>query len=140
MPVVAVVDDVPEILTLMEEVLTDAGYRVVTGTNAGDVGGILACQNLVLLILDVRLPGGVTGLALLRAIREKPETANLPILVATADLTFLRENAGALKSLGYETLPKPFDSDALLDCVASLLPVAECEEPCSPLPPSDQSA
>ncbi len=128
-PLVAVVDEVPEILTLMEEVLTDAGYRVVTGTNAGDVGGILACQNLALLILDVRLPGAVTGLALLRAIREKPATANLPILVATADLTFLRENAGELKSLGCETLPKPFDIGSLLDYVASLLPVGRRSTP-----------
>lgn len=122
-PLVALIDDVPEILTLTAEVLTDAGYRVVTGTDANDVEGILEHERPDLLIIDIRLPGEITGLPLLRAIRGNAATARLPILVVTADLTFLRENVGALKSLGCETLQKPFDIDSLLDCVASLLPV-----------------
>jgi len=121
---VVVVDDYFDILTLMDEILGDEGYRVVTGTNADDIEGILARERPGLLILDVHLPGRVTGLPLLRTIRDYPATAHLPILVATADLNFLRENAGELKSLGCETLPKPFDIDYLLDCVASLLPVS----------------
>ncbi len=120
---VVVVDDYFDILTLMDEILGDEGYRVVTGTNADDIEGILARERPGLLILDVHLPGRATGLPLLRTIRDYPATAHLPILVATADLNFLRENAGELKSLDCETLPKPFDIDYLLDCVASLLPV-----------------
>jgi two-component system alkaline phosphatase synthesis response regulator PhoP len=122
-PLIAIVEGAPEILSLMAEGLGDAGYRVVTGENADDVEGILADELPNLLILDVRLPGTVTGLPLLHAMRDNPATAHLPILIATADVTFLRENAGALKSLGCETLPKPFDIDSLLGCVASLIPV-----------------
>ncbi len=125
---IAIVDDSPEILALVCEVLDDAGFCTVTGTEADDVEGLLAPEHPDLLILDVRLPGAVTGLPLLRALRENRSTAQLPILVATADLAFLRENAGALKTLGCEALPKPFDIDSLLDCVASLLPVGKPEE------------
>ena len=82
-----------------------------------------------LLILDVRLPGTATGLPLLRAIRDNPTTARLPILVATADVTFLREHAGALKNLDCATLPKPFDIESLLECVAALLPVGGHQQP-----------
>lgn len=127
-PFVAVVDEVPEILTLMDEILGDEGYRVVTGTNADDIEGILVRERPGLLILDVRLPGAVTGLPLLRTIRDYPATAHLPILVATADLNFLRENAGALKDLGCETLAKPFDIDAFLGCVGTLIPAHDRTE------------
>ncbi len=48
-----------------------------------------------LLILDVRVPGRVSGMPLLHTVRGNPATAKLPIPVATADVTFLRENAGA---------------------------------------------
>ncbi len=120
---VAIVDDYPEILALLSEVFVDAGFRIITGTNADDIEEMVACERPDLLIVDIRLPGTVTGLPLLRGIREKPATAHLPILVATADLNFLRENAWELKSLDCETLSKPFDLDSLLDCVASLLPV-----------------
>lgn len=120
-PRIALVDDVPEILTLMEEVLTDAGYRVVMGESADDVEEILAREHSDLLIIDIRLPGAVTGLPLLHLIRDNPTTAKTPILVITADTTFLRENVGALKALGCEALPKPFDVDALFGCVTSLL-------------------
>jgi DNA-binding response OmpR family regulator len=125
MPLVTLVVDVPEILTLMEDVLTDAGYSVVMGESADDVEGILVRERPALLILDVRLPGSITGLPLLRAIRDNPATATLPILVATADTTFLRENVGTLKALGCETLQKPFGIDSLLNCVASLLSVGK---------------
>jgi DNA-binding response OmpR family regulator len=127
-PLVAIIDDSPEILSLMGEVLTDAGYRVVMGESTDEVDRILAGERPGLLVLDIRLPGAVTGLPLLRAIREKAATANLPILIATADVTFLRGNAGELKTLGCETVQKPFDIDALLMCVGALLPVGTCRQ------------
>lgn len=122
-PLVALVDDYPDILVLMAEVLDDAGYRTATGTSADDVERLTANECPDLLILDVRMPGERSGLPLLRAIRMNPATAKLPILVATADVAFLRENAGALKTLDCESLTKPFDIDAFLERVRSLLSV-----------------
>lgn len=128
-PLVAIVDDAPEIVSLMEEVLGDAGYRAVAGESGDAVEERLARELPGLVILDIRLPGTATGLPLLRAICDNPATAHLPILVATADATFLREHAGALKNLGCETLAKPFDIESLLECVASLLPVGGHRQP-----------
>lgn len=120
-PLVALVDDYPDILALMAEVLGDAGYRTATGTSGDDVERLTENECPDLLILDVRMPGRVSGLALLRTIRENPATADVPILVATADLTFLRENEDELKALGCASLTKPFDIDAFLGRVTSLL-------------------
>ncbi len=127
-PVVAIVDDHTALLALLCEVLDDEGYRVITGAKADDVGRMLTREHPDLLVLDVRLPGALTGLPLLHTIRENPATAHLPILVATADLAFLRLNAGALKNLGCETLAKPFDIDAFLGCVGSLIPAHDRTE------------
>ncbi len=126
-PLVAIVENDPVIIGLMCEVLNDAGYRTVTGTNADDVESILFRERPDLLILDVRLPGGVTGLPLLSTLRDNPATARLPIIVTTADASFLRKNAWAVHGLGCETLEKPFDLDSLLGCVASFLPVGKRE-------------
>ncbi len=128
MGTIAIIDDVSAVLALMAEILSDAGYAVVTGTNADDVEGIVARGRPDLLVLDVRLPGAVTGMRLLHAMRQNPTTARLPILVITADLTFLRENADALKDLGCETLAKPFDIDAFLGCVGTLIPAHDRTE------------
>ncbi len=127
-PLVAIADDSPEIVELMGEILCDAGYRSVACADADGVETILVRVNPDLLILDMRLPGAITGLPLIHAIRENPATANLPILVATADLTFLHENAGTLKNLGCETLAKPFDIDAFLGCVGTLIPAHDRSE------------
>lgn len=121
-PLVAIADDSPEIVELMSEILDDAGYRIVACDPSDGVETLFVHVHPDLLILDIRLPGGVTGLPLIHAIRENPATANLPLLVTAADMTFLRENAGALTSLGCETLAKPFDIDSLLGCVGSMLP------------------
>jgi DNA-binding response OmpR family regulator len=122
---IAVIDDDTDVLALMAEILGESGYRTVTGANAGEVEHLVASQRPDLLILDVRLPGELSGVPLLRTLRGMPVAAELPIVVATADRTFLYENAGTLKALGCETLEKPFDIESLLDCVAALLPAPD---------------
>lgn len=121
-PLVAIGDDSPDILSLMEQILGDAGYATVAAADGDGVARLLAEHRPDVLILDVRMPGSLAGLPLLEAIRRRPATVRMPIVVATADLPFLREHAATLRALGCETLAKPFDLDALLGCVASLLP------------------
>ncbi len=82
-PVILVVEDEPAILELLEVNLTDAGYRVVTATDAEAAQRELRETLPDLVLLDWMLPGQ-SGLALARVLRADPRTRELPIIMVTA--------------------------------------------------------
>jgi CheY-like chemotaxis protein/phosphoribosyl 1,2-cyclic phosphodiesterase len=80
---ILVVDDQPEMLTLIVRALEDEQYVVRTAT-----GGLEALRRIDehlpdLLVLDYKMIG-MDGMAVMKAIRAKPETQSLPVLMLTA--------------------------------------------------------
>jgi diguanylate cyclase (GGDEF)-like protein len=80
---VLIVDDDPIVQTLMRAALEDDGFAVIEADD-----GLDACQRCVesvpsLLIVDAMMPK-MDGFALCRALRERPETHHVPILMATS--------------------------------------------------------
>jgi two-component system, sensor histidine kinase and response regulator len=78
-----VVDDQPDVSRAMVALLRQAGHR---GT--AFLSGEAALAQLVtdvpdLMILDVMMPG-LDGFAVLRAVREDPRTAKLPVIMFSA--------------------------------------------------------
>jgi DNA-binding response OmpR family regulator len=120
-PLVAVVDDDVAFVDLMREVLTDEGYGVVVGTAEEDAAAMVARERPALAILDLRMAEAGSGITILRALRDDPATATLPVLVCSADVIFLRAHADDLRALGCQTLPKPFDLDTLLRTIRAML-------------------
>lgn len=118
---IAVFDDDPTFLGLMRDVLTEAGYRVVTETAADAALDVVLRERLVLIILDFWIAGQGAGLTVLRLIRERPETSALPVLICSGDSAALRDYADDWCALGCETRAKPFDLDDLLGQVARLV-------------------
>ncbi|GMU52059.1 MAG: hypothetical protein AMXMBFR33_12050 [Candidatus Xenobia bacterium] len=78
------VDDDPQILTTLENLLTPAGYHVTTLEDPLQLWKYLTETEPDLLLLDQRLPH-LTGTELCRAVRSDPTWANLPILFLTSD-------------------------------------------------------
>jgi DNA-binding response OmpR family regulator len=120
-PLIAVVDDDNAFVDLMREVLTDEGYRVVVGTAEEDAAAMVAREQPALTILDLRMTEAGSGITILHTLRDDPSTAALPVLICSADLIFLRDHADDLRALGCQTLPKPFDLDALLGTIRVML-------------------
>jgi CheY-like chemotaxis protein len=82
---ILIVEDDPWIRTLLAELLTDEGYRVVEadcGTHALEE---LARGRADLVVLDLKLPN-TSGLEVLRALRADPATADLPVLVMSGEV------------------------------------------------------
>ncbi len=73
-----------------------------------------------LAILDLSMPGGLSGLDTCRALRQDPATAGMAVLICTASTR--PEHAQACREAGADALlTKPFSPDALLSLVGSLV-------------------
>ncbi|MCX7593389.1 MAG: response regulator [Fischerella sp.] len=80
---VMVVDDDPEILTALQNLLPPWGLKVYTLENPLRFLEAMAVAEPELLILDVEMPG-VSGIELCRVARNEPQWSGLPILFITA--------------------------------------------------------
>ncbi len=116
---ILVVDDDYGVRSLLSEVLTDAGYHVLTAAD-GEAGLASIRSGAVdLLILDLNLPR-MSGLEVCRQVREHPLLRTLPVLMLS-----IRDRVED-RILGLETgaddyLVKPFDVSEVVARVAALL-------------------
>ena len=67
---ILVVDDEASVLAMLKETLSTAGYQVRTAKNAEEALKILKTETIMVMFLDLRLPG-MNGIDLCWKIREK---------------------------------------------------------------------
>lgn len=83
-PRVAIVDDSPEARRLIRRILQSQGdFEIFEATNGSIAIELIDKERPDLIILDLMMPE-VDGFAVLDVLRSKPETANIPVIVATA--------------------------------------------------------
>ena len=116
---ILIVDDEPEILTLVSFHLTAAGYRTITATTGADAIELARANGISLLVLDLLLPD-MSGFDVLARIRAHPNPQNAPCLMLSA----LREDADRIRGFTVgadDYLTKPFNPDELVLRVAAIL-------------------
>ena len=123
-PRILVVDDEPEVLSLMRRGLTVAGYSVETAESGEEALDFAVVRSLDAVILDVRLPG-MDGIEVCRRLRAGD--ADLPIMMLTARGRVPDRVAG-LDAGADDYLVKPFSIDELLARVRALLRRAGASE------------
>ena len=106
---IMVVDDNPDIITIVKTILEGKGYNVLSASSGPDLLNLLKNQKPDLIVLDIMLPGR-NGLDLCRDIR----IAGLgtPILVLTARGETSDKIVG-LKLGADDYVTKPFDMEEL---------------------------
>jgi len=120
-PRVLVVDDEPDLLTLMQLTLTKLGLEVITADSRQSAIAALDRQTYSLCLTDMNLGDG-TGLDVLAAIAERG--LDLPCAVITAFGN--ADNAvAALKAGAFDYLAKPVSLDQLRTLVKSAIKVPE---------------
>ncbi len=114
---ILVVDDEEHILTLFEDELTDAGYRVTT-TDSGE-GALKCIEGEVpdLIVLDIRMPD-MHGLEVLEKIRD--DHKELPVILCTA-VHGLKDDYTVWDARVSAYLTKPIDLDDLVYKVQEVL-------------------
>lgn len=81
--VVLVVDDDPDMLTLLNTMLRRVGYVVMRASSAESALHLVKSFMPNLFVVDLLMPD-MNGLELCEKIRRIPHTANVPIIVLTA--------------------------------------------------------
>jgi len=118
---VAVVDDTPEARRLIRRILQSQGdFEIFEATNGREAIELVNKEHPDLVILDLMMPE-VDGFAVLDALRSNPETANIPVIVATAKELTVEEKGrlqGQIQSL---MMKGDFLNDEFLEEVRSLI-------------------
>jgi len=118
---VVVVDDSPEARRLIRRILQSQGdFEIFEAVDGREAIELVTKEHPDLVILDLMMPE-VDGFAVLDSLRSKPETANIPVIVATAKELTVDEKArlqGQIQSLMQKG---DFLNDEFLEEVRSLI-------------------
>ena len=130
---IAIVDDSPEVVDLLREVLEEAGYDVLTFSGEGDSllsDVATASPNAVILDLLFRGPSSqLSGWEYFRLMRAHEALRHVPILVCSGDVAALRERREEIdRDPLLVAIEKPFTLDMLEDAVSRLVSVRAVPE------------
>lgn len=116
---VMIVDDDPDALALMENMLANEGYELVKVSNATEVGLKAAQMAPDLILLDFLMPD-LNGFDVCKALRSNDLTRGIPIMAVTC-LTKEDDIERIFDCGADEYLPKPFKLEQLQQKIDSLL-------------------
>ncbi|HEX6975612.1 MAG TPA: PAS domain-containing protein [Vicinamibacterales bacterium] len=102
------VEDDPEVSTLSRELLTTLGFTVTHAVSAEQaLAALTDGQSFDLVVSDIMMPGGVSGLELAREIRRRHPS--LPVILTTGYI----EAAAGMTEGEFSLLLKPFTLESL---------------------------
>jgi CheY-like chemotaxis protein len=116
---ILVVDDDPEIVTMVSLRLGKRGYRVLTAVDGVEALATARRDHPDLVILDVMMPGK-NGWEVARAIRTDPTTAEIKVVMLTAIGESVNEMTSPLYGADAH-LDKPFEFEKLEQTLRELL-------------------
>lgn len=108
-PAVLVVDDDPDILAALHDLLEHEGYQVTCASTCGDALAEATASPYDAVLLDIGLPDG-DGLSVLDLLRE--QHPSLPVIILTA-FGSPEYRARSLSHGAFSCVNKPYDQDAL---------------------------
>jgi len=113
------VDDSATIRELLRDILTAAGYDVITAVDGADALAKIERESYDMLITDLNMPQ-LDGIGLISAVRKLPGQRFLPILMLTSVTDDAKKIAG--KQAGASAwIDKPFKLQQFLSVVQMVL-------------------
>jgi CheY-like chemotaxis protein len=114
---ILIVDDEFGILEVLESILSDAGFKVISAINGQDA--LIRLQETIpdLVIVDFMMPR-LDGAGVIKAMRADDKFSAVPVILASA----LPEKTIGERCVGYQAfVRKPFKTERLMEEVSRLL-------------------
>ena len=124
---VLVVNDVPDLVELMKELLHQSGYNVLTAYDGQEGFVLTRAEHPNLVISDVSMPR-LDGIEMCRLIRAHPELRTIPVLLVSAKRRDSASVIEGLKAGADDYLESPYDPMRLITRVAQLIERRRAEE------------
>jgi len=122
-PVVLIVDDEPDVVTMWQRSLLMEGFEVLCAYDGISAVDMAEVDKPDLVLLDIMMPM-MSGYDVCRQIKANPATEHIPVLcVTSAQSPEVRENAQAAGAQGL--LIKPFATRELVAQINRYLPSAQ---------------
>lgn len=119
MAIILVVEDVPNICTVMKINLEKRHHEVVTRSSAEAAEIWLKTNQPDVLVVDIVLDGQMSGIDLLNNLSQTTNGRSLPVIVATATDRYQHLNLPT--NMNIQRINKPFSIDKLLGAVKQAL-------------------
>jgi len=116
---ILVVEDEPDISKLVSYNLTQEHFKVLTAEDGEQALKVIQREKPNLVVLDLMLPG-LSGIEVCKILRDRPETAKLPILMLTAKAGESDRIVG-LELGADDYLTKPFSPREMVARVRAIL-------------------
>ena len=119
---ILICDDEPDIVSLVQKFLQLDNYNILTCNNGKEALKVLEekYEEIVLILLDVMMPGGFSGFEVLRTIKSKDSYNDIKVILFTVK-SFREdiEKGNELGADGYVT--KPFSGNELRSYIKEVL-------------------
>jgi len=112
---IMVVDDEPELITILRDILEQNGYRVISAYDGLQVFDVLKNHKPDLILLDIEMPQ-MNGLEVLARLKGDRETSSIPVFFLTAQDETEDLVAGYETGAGYY-ITKPFTRTQLMNSI-----------------------
>ncbi len=116
---VLIADDEIHIIHVVAIKLRNNGYEVISAENGADALALACGEQPDIIVTDFQMPG-MTGLELVRQLREKETTKDIPVIMLTAR-GFAVEDEEKEKLQVLDILSKPFSPKELLRSITDVL-------------------
>ena len=116
---ILIVDDDPDIVTMLEDRLQASDYRTVIAQDGVQALELVEQEAPGLMLLDLDMPR-LTGIEVLKRLPKVRPTEDLPVIVMTAHAS-IDAAVEAMKTGAYDFLTKPLDNDHLLLVISKAL-------------------
>jgi signal transduction histidine kinase len=123
---ILVVDDTPNNLRLLIEVLSQEGYQVRPAPNGERALSAARLQPPDLILLDIMMPG-MDGYEVCRTLKEEAATRDIPVIFLSA-LDEVFNKMEAFDAGGVDYVTKPFEAREVLARVATHLKISRLQQ------------
>lgn len=114
---ILIVEDSPTMLSMLSNILSRAGYNVLTSENGKNAIKSTKENHPDVVLLDLMLPD-INGDEALRKIKQID--VNIPVIICSSN-TYIKSATEAMKYGAYDYIMKPFDNTQLIKMVKEAL-------------------